>query len=280
MGRRRQVDTPCHRWDNRRIKGLRAGRKGDTARVQSSDSQGETGDGQRREATTPVVRVAEIPLFPLNLVLFPHMQLPLHIFEERYKEMVNRCVRESLPFGIVLATGTSAITGNVETSNVGCTARISRVERLPDGCMNIEVVGERRFRILDTHEQQSYRTGVIEAFEDTAADPTATLTMAIEVRQLLHEFLSRMLTSRGETVPEFDLPDQPEHLSFTAAWALLMDNDKKQALLSAPDTADRLATEREILQGEVTRLRRAEAARETVWTPVKAAGLGGYLSEN
>ena len=248
--------------------------------MESSDLEGNNTNKRAEGTPPPVIRVAEIPLFPLDLVLFPYMQLPLHIFEERYKEMVNRCVRESLPFGIVLATGTSAITGNVETSDVGCTARISRVERLPDGCMNIEVVGERRFRILDTHEQQSYRTGVIESFEDVSADPTATLTAAIEVRQLLHEFLSRMLSSRGETVPDFDLPDQPEHLSFTAAWALLMDNDKKQALLSAPDTAARLATEREILQGEVTRLRRVEASRETVWTPVKAAGLGGYLSVN
>ncbi|MBC8101098.1 MAG: LON peptidase substrate-binding domain-containing protein [Cytophagales bacterium] len=237
-------------------------------------------------ALVPSTPLTELPLFPLDLVLFPQMILPLHIFEERYKEMVNHCVRESLPFGIVLATGAAPDTGRIETHDIGCTARILRVERLPDGKMNIEIIGENRFRILDTHESLPYRTGLIELLADLSADESAVVPLAGEVQRLLKDFLARSLALMGQNIGEFELPDEPEPLSFTAACVLPLENDEKQLLLEDTDTAARLSEEKEILMREVTRLRRAAETSpesepgETEWHPVKADRYEDYLSAN
>jgi Lon protease-like protein len=227
----------------------------------------------------------EMPLFPLDLVLFPHMAIPLHIFEERYKEMINLCVEESLPFGIVLATGMSPGTGKLTTHQVGCTARIARVERMADGKMNIEVVGERRFRILDTHETRSYRTGLTEPVVDVPLIDDVD-ELADEVQRLLRDFLTRSLARMGQSVDDFVLPDEPVPLSFMAACVLPIENEEKQALLEETDTEARLAVEKEVLLREVTRLRRsAETAAEISsepleWHPVKAERFAELLSLN
>lgn len=226
-------------------------------------------------------QIAEIPLFPLDLVLFPCMPQSLHIFEERYKEMINLCVRESLPFGIVLATGIDEVSGKVSTSPIGCTARIARVERLPDGCMNIEVVGERRFRILDTHEQMPYRVGLTETVDDEFADADAVVPLADEVQKLLRDYLTRTLALHGQSAGEFELPDEPEQLSFAASWVLPVENEDKQDLLDSTDTTKRLATAREILLREVTRLRRAaESTTQIVFSPIDTERFAPYICAN
>jgi uncharacterized protein len=222
-------------------------------------------------------RVAEIPLFPLDLVLFPNMILPLHIFEERYKTMINQCVHDSEPFGIVLATGINEVTGNVETSPVGCTARISRVERLPDGCMNIEVVGEERFHILDAHEQQPYRTGLTEPYEDDPADEAIVEPLCREVMELLHDFLVRSLAIMGKRVEKFELPYHPEQISFTAACVLPLPNEEKQAILADRNLISRLENSRGALKAEVDKLRRAA---EATWKKVELKAFDDYRCDN
>ncbi|MDX1931696.1 MAG: LON peptidase substrate-binding domain-containing protein [Capsulimonadales bacterium] len=228
-------------------------------------------------------RVTEIPLFPLELVLFPYMILPLHIFEERYKEMVNRCVEEDIPFGIVLVTGVDAATGGVETGSIGCTARIQRVEPLKDGRMNIEVEGKDRFRILDTHEQRSYRTALIEPFEDVAGDDQEMRPLVEEVQRLLKDFLMRSLAAMGQEIGDFDLPDDPRHLSYIAAGVLPVGNEDKMTLLTVRETAQRLTVVREFLLQEVTRLRRAAETREqneTVWKRLESDVYDAYVCPN
>ena len=225
-------------------------------------------------------RITEIPLFPLNLVLFPQMILPLHIFEERYKAMINRCVQESLPFGIVLVDETDAAANRVQTFPIGCTARIERVERLPDGCLNIQVVGEERFRLLDTHEREAYRTGLAEFFDDEPSETEAVFTLTDEVHRLLKDFLTRYLAMMGQQVGEFDLPDAPTSLSFVAACALPVSNEEKQELLSERDVTHRLSAERETLLREVTRLRRAAETMQTIWKPVDASTFDEYQCAN
>lgn len=230
----------------------------------------------------------ELPLFPLNIVLFPHMPLPLHIFEERYKEMVSRCLQDSRPFGIVLITEGAAeesgaeddAAGNsVVTHGVGCSARIAHVERLADGRMNILVVGERRFHILDTHEHAPFRTGITVALDDQPGDANAVAPLAGEVGRLLRDFLSRTLALAGHSADEtLDLPADPEQLSFTAACVLPLDPPEKQELLEQTDTAARLACERDMLLREVARLRRAEAARSP--EPVSAARFSAFRCRN
>ncbi len=191
--------------------------------------------------------VVEMPLFPLDVVLFPSMPLPLRILEERYKEMINRCLLENCPFGVVLITEGTDVGKGARTRDIGCAARVSHVERLADGRMNILVVGEQRFRILDTHETRPYRTGLTVAVQDAPWEETAALPLVDEVQLLLREFLSRSLALAGQSVERFDLPDEPELLSFTTACVLPIPNDEKQDLLENTDTAARLLAERSLL---------------------------------
>lgn len=231
------------------------------------------------EGSTP--RLAEMPLFPLDVVLFPNMILPLHIFEERYKEMVHRCWLESIPFGIVLVKGMKEGSGRVETFPVGCTARIARLERLQDGRMNIEVIGERRFKILDTHEQLPYRVGLTELYHDFPADDEELFSRLEASQELLREFLVRSLEIMGQEVGEFELPADPEQLSFTAACVLPITNPEKQELLSEQDSLSRLNVIHDLLEREITRLRRmVETGARVVWKPVDSGQYDDYRSTN
>ena len=101
-----------------------------------------------------------IPLFPLGVVLVPDSQLPLHIFEERYKLMINMCLDEKKVFGIVYFNGN-------EVSNIGCTARILKVQkRYADGRMDIITCGDRRFLIHELIDEKAYLQAGIEYFDD------------------------------------------------------------------------------------------------------------------
>jgi Lon protease-like protein len=207
----------------------------------------------------------EIPLFPLRLVLFPRINISLHIFEPRYKAMVERCLSEDIPFGIVLVEGVRG-NGEVVTRKIGCTARILSTERLADGNLHIEVAGETRFRLLDTHDAMPYRSGVVEAIADDPCQPTKVLPLADQVEKLMREFLTRMLALQGNAGGQFDLPDDPVVLSFLASCLLPIGHLEQQALLETTDTETRLQETRRVLQQEVLRLRReVETQQPAAW---------------
>jgi Lon protease-like protein len=103
-----------------------------------------------------------LPLFPLEVVLFPGRLLPLHIFEDRYKEMIAEAVRDGSEFGVVLA-------GSKGLANIGCTAQVDRILReYGDGRMDIVSVGKRRFEILLVNEERSFLRGAVDYFDDEA----------------------------------------------------------------------------------------------------------------
>src|SRR5215212_7167258 len=107
-----------------------------------------------------------IPLFPLNVVVFPRTRLPLHIFEERYKEMVGHAIRDDSEFGIVLAKQDGIV-------NAGCTVAVEKVlEMYPDGRMDIQTVGRRRFEIVGLNEEKEYLQGEVNFFDDEDFVPT------------------------------------------------------------------------------------------------------------
>ncbi|HVD45581.1 MAG TPA: LON peptidase substrate-binding domain-containing protein, partial [Rubrobacter sp.] len=108
--------------------------------------------------------MSDIPLFPLNVVLMPGAPLPLHIFEERYKQMVNECLEQEGEFGMVFADESG-------TREVGCTAKIVElVERYEDGRMLILVEGSRRFKLNNVLTGKPYYVGEIEYFQDEAEE--------------------------------------------------------------------------------------------------------------
>ena len=113
--------------------------------------------------------MAEIPLFPLNVVLMPGTPLPLHIFEERYKRMVDECLESETEFGMVLADESG-------TRRVGCTAKIVElVQRYDDGRMVILVEGTRRFKLNNVMTGKPYYMGDIEYLEDEPVGDVSAL---------------------------------------------------------------------------------------------------------
>ena len=111
--------------------------------------------------------IVELPLFPLNVVLFPGMRMPLHIFEERYKTMIGQCVEREQPFGVVLIKEGKEVGDPAEPFRTGTSARITRVARLEEGRMNIVTHGERRFELVEIRSRQVtlQKDGVIVVLE-------------------------------------------------------------------------------------------------------------------
>ena len=128
----------------------------------------------------------------------------------------------------------------------------------------------------------SYRTGVTIAVYDDIVDTAAVFPLAEEVRKLLRKFLTRSLALAGQSVERFELPDEPELLSFTTACVLPIPNDEKQDLLENTDTAARLATERQLLAREVDRLNQVAAtlANPPPLEPINSSRFDAYRCKN
>ncbi len=136
-----------------------------------------------------------IPLFPLQLVVFPRTHLPLHIFEDRYKEMVGEAIRDSSEFGIVLARENGIL-------NAGCTVMVEKVlEMYPDGRMDILTCGQRRFEIVSLNEEKEYLQAEVEFFDDDDLAPVPAEERDLALSN--YRALSRLGTARGHSDPDF-----------------------------------------------------------------------------
>ena len=176
--------------------------------------------------------VTRIPLFPLGVVLFPEVMLPLHIFEERYKEMIGECLEGDREFGVVHYDGTAMLTK-------GCTARVIRVlKRYPDGRMDILTQGERRFEIEGLHEEKSYMESSVRFFDDEEEEPTEKMqALAREGVDLLMQVEDVAEKQIGR-----DLGEQldPKVASFLMASSDGFTAEEKQGFLAMTSTRDRL----------------------------------------
>ncbi|MFB2772824.1 LON peptidase substrate-binding domain-containing protein [Pelatocladus sp. BLCC-F211] len=189
------------------------------------------------------IAVRELPLFPLSeVVLFPTKQLPLHIFEFRYRIMMNTILESDRRFGVLMVDPAKGA-----IANVGCCAEIVHYQRLPDDRMKMLTLGQQRFRVLEYVREKPYPVGLVEWIEDHP--PTKDLRpLANELSQLLKDVvrLSAKLTEQQIELPE-DLPDLPLELSYWVASNLYGVALEQQALLEMQDTVARLERETEIL---------------------------------
>lgn len=184
----------------------------------------------------------EIPLFPLpNVVLFPNIILPLHIFEERYKEMMNTCIGGLEPFGLILLREGAQEETEKTIHRAGTLARVIEVERLEAGRMNILCQGETRFRVSRfIANPASYWKGDVEFFEDEAMNMDRMQPLHEEVCQSYRKAfeLGIQLSTAGETEPQ--LPESPTELSFMISYVLDISFEEKQKLLELRSTEKRL----------------------------------------
>lgn len=205
-----------------------------------------------------MVNFDALPLFPLHVVLYPEMPLPLHIFEPRYREMIGVCRRENAPFGIVLIQNRMAQieqgkeVGEVAVAHaIGTTARISQQETLPDGRMNLVVVGETRFRVTETQDDHSYLTARVEPFWDQPDDLLVLQSPLERVAALFKAYLKALGARMGRPISALQLPQDAECLSYAVASVLQIELSEKQQLLEVTSAAQRLEREVEILTREI-----------------------------
>ena len=189
------------------------------------------------------IAVRELPLFPLpEVVLFPGRPLPLHIFEFRYRIMMNTILESDRRFGVLLY---DPVRGQV--SNIGCCAEIVQYERLPDDRLKMFTLGQQRFRVLEYVREKPYKVGLVEWMEDHPPEQDLR-PLATEVEQLLQDVvrLSAKLTDQTIELPE-NIPELPTELSYWVASNLYGVASEQQALLETQDTGVRLKREAEIL---------------------------------
>lgn len=175
--------------------------------------------------------INSLPLFPLDLVLYPGERLTLHIFEERYKDLVAYCLEHEVPFGIVWADEGTA---DETWAEVGTTVRIHDVlKRYTDGRLDIAVEGEERFQITETHENFSYFTVDVRLLKDeeTSAD--------LKLRERVITQHMRLLELAGRTVRP-DLYENVDRLSLVVAQNAALDPEQKQELLEFTTEGERI----------------------------------------
>jgi len=201
--------------------------------------------------------VTLLPLFPLDVVLFPGTQLPLHIFEPRYKEMIGECLANKVPFGVVR-------TLEEGIAEIGCTAEIVAVtKRYADGRLDLFTEGRERFAVLELNQERSFlRAEVILVPDESGVPAQADAERAIE-------FHRQILSLAGAARDFSQVPEG--RLSFHLAGSLPLDLDFKQKLLATRSEERRIRALADYLDGIIPSLRHAARKRE------KAGGNGHAL---
>lgn len=221
----------------------------------------------------------EMPLFPLDTVLFPNASLHLHVFEERYREMIRRCIEEDRPFGVVLIRSGSEVGGTADPYLVGTACRIRGVRTFDDGRMDIHVFGERRFRIREIDDSLPYLVGKVEPVVEYPIEEADRARDLIQRARDEFEALVRRAIEREGVAVRIDFPDDPVELSFAIANLLQMENLKKQHLLETTDTLERVEDllpilERHIMEADV------DLPEETAYYRVSGTDLSDWITPN
>ena len=199
-----------------------------------------------------------LPLFPLNLVLFPGMPLPLHIFEERYKAMISECLETQMPFGVVLIRDGLEVGEPAEPFMTGTSARILRVDHLEDGRMNILTQGESRFQVMEITQNVPHVVGKIQYLVEEPGDsPSEVLD---EVVQGYSAYLRNVEALSGGWTANAQPPRDPVLISYAVAGSLELPTSVRQQILESETASQRLEilapllkTGNEILQEEVVK---------------------------
>jgi Lon protease-like protein len=230
-----------------------------------------------------MIDAVELPLFPLNTVLFPGQVLPLHIFEERYRLMIRRCLAEDLPFGVVLIKrGREVAAGesdDAEPYSVGTVARIIESTHLTNGSMNIVTVGVERFRIRKLlHDQPYLRGEVVTLPMVDPADDAAIEAAAARVKAEVDRYVELISDAAGLQIQIDETPSAAQQIGYLAAITMQIDNREKQELLGSASVSQMLRRELALLSRENALLTWMSGAKE--WPESAQFGFSGTLLPN
>lgn len=216
----------------------------------------------------------DLPLFPLNTVLFPGMPLNLHIFEERYKLMMNECIEKRQPFGVILINNNQPDTSRrVKTSLIGCTAQISQVQPLREGRMNISAIGRERFRVTEFKYDRPYLYADVDLYPLLANINSKTIDNMHKLKNKIQTYL-KILEKAGQL--NFNLamlPNDPTTLAYFASVLLQIEPIHKQPLLETED----LST---MIESLLVHYRREVALLNVMLNPPEDDGFRGIFSLN
>ena len=206
------------------------------------------------EAYDKVRGVSELPIFPLALVLFPGVPLPLHIFEPRYRQMLNDVRAGNNLFGVSYFDASTSEKDMPPVGHVGCVAEITETQPMPDGRANILTVGIIRYRIEEYVERDDpYLLARVNYFEDDEEDQNLLSESARGVAETFTRIARAVRTINDERANLPDISDtEPQRLSFLVAAAMEVDTDVKQDLLELRSTAERLQRLRLMLERAVS----------------------------
>ena len=182
--------------------------------------------------------LVEIPLFPLNLVLFPGMPLPLHIFEERYKAMIGDCMRYNTPFGVSLIRSGQEVGSPADPQPIGTTARVLRSQMLEQGRINIMTKGERRFEIIEITQQEPHVAALVKLLDEPVGEGFTGISP--ELTEEFTKLMRNLISLSGGYTAQVDIPENPVELSYMIAANLDAPIPVRQELLEVPTAADRL----------------------------------------
>ncbi len=203
-----------------------------------------------------------LPLFPLQSVLFPGVLLPLHVFEERYRLLVERLVgtadESAREFGVVAIRQGWEVGPDAARSlhPVGCSGLLRRVDDKEDGTYEVVSAGGRRFRLLSVDpDSEPYLVGSVEWLPDEPDPGPETTLLAQRAGTLFEEYVAAVAGTGGAEVAAFELPEDPTVLSYLVASAALLTLDDRQALLERNGTRERLREELRLLRRETALVR-------------------------
>ena len=230
--------------------------------------------GRRRRPYAPAVP-ERLPLFPLGMVLLPGLVLPLHVFEDRYRALVQELLllpEQERRFGVVAIregreVGAEGVTALHE---VGCTALLRGVQEHPDGRFDLVTVGERRFRLGAVSHERPYLVGDVEWLTDEVGDDAEARLLAAAVREAFAGYVDALAGAGAQLSGPEELPDDPLVLSHLVAASVSVDLADRQALLAEPDGRARLRAELSLLRRETVLLQvlRALPSPELLRGPV------------
>lgn len=190
-----------------------------------------------------------LPLFPLNLVLFPGGVLPLYIFEPRYRDMIKFCIRNESSIGIVMIKEGDEVGENATPCKIGTAVDLVEVDRLPDGRMNIMTSGHSRFEILEVDDELPYLVGRVKMLDSLDAEPDSSLEeIANEAREVYIEYETLSSLLMFAWLPPEETPQHPQQLAYQIGTRLRISLEDKQDLLEIKSFDELLRREVDILK--------------------------------
>ena len=229
------------------------------------------------EASDKVRGLQELPLFPLPVVLFPGVPLPLHIFEPRYRQMLLDIRLGKNLFGLSYFDPTTSENEMPPTGHVGCVAEVTETQTFPDGRSNILTIGVIRYRIESYVESgEPYLVAQVSYFEDEDEDEELLAAPAREVAETFTRIAQAVRTINDERATLPDISNtEPQRLSFLVAAAMEIDAEVKQEMLELRSTSERLERLRSMLSIAV----KGYEERARIHELAKSNGHGGKRIE-